>query len=82
MVLVALAFAPGGLCDALYIADLIDIGSDAPGRTRHRNLVFQQRLWVGRNPGPVLGGSTLQVFGAPGFIAGFLAVLVAYFAAW
>jgi hypothetical protein len=37
---------------------------------------------LGEIAGPVLGGSTLEVFGTPGFITGFLAVLVAYFAAW
>jgi hypothetical protein len=37
---------------------------------------------LGEIAGPVLGGSTLEVFGTPGFIAGFLAVLVGYFAAW
>ena len=43
---------------------------------------FISACGLGEIAGPVLGGSTLEVFGSPGFVAGFLLVLIAYFAAW
>jgi predicted MFS family arabinose efflux permease len=81
-VMVALAFALGGLCDALYMAGLIDISRMRPAELATGTSCFISACGLGEIAGPVLGGSTLEVFGAPGFIAGFLAVLVAYFAAW
>jgi MFS family permease len=82
LVLVALAFALGGLCDALYMAGLIGISRMRPAELATGTSCFISACGLGEIAGPVLGGSTLEVFGTPGFIAGFLAVLVAYFAAW
>jgi MFS family permease len=79
-VLVALALALGGLCDALYIAGLIDISRMRPAELATGTSCFISACGLGEIVGPVLGGSTLEVFGAPGFVGGFFAVLVAYFA--
>ena len=81
-VLVALAFLLGGLCDALYIVGLIDMSRMRPADLATGTSCFISACGLGEIAGPVLGGSTLEVFGAQGFVAGFLAVLVAYFAAW
>lgn len=79
--LLALAVALGGFCNALYLGGLLQMRPTRPAEIAAGTSCFISACGFGEIAGPVLGGSTLQLFGLQGFLLAFLGVVAVYFGA-
>jgi MFS family permease len=81
LVLLTLAFFVSGLVNAFYIVGLVEMTGMRPADLASGTACFILACGLGEMAGPLVGGFALEAFGSQGFVAVFLAILIAYFAA-
>lgn len=78
-VLLTLAFLLGGLGSAFYLVGLVEMAGVKSTELAAGTASFILACGLGEMTGPLVGGFALGAFGSEGFMAVFLAILIAYF---